>query len=256
MEDRLLCFRNPHTGKISQKVQAMDGFVGWAYDDCVKFAEKRETAPSLTDALILTETTPQIGERRYVLVRYPFMASLGDSINILYGTKAVIHGTFERILCQDEEKAWIEMKITQVDALGDLVRRYPPVVSQTMSDEVYWLVNSMDAGDSVPGVELYVRKDSWEYVMMETTTGMGNWFLLYHDQEGEYHLILYGVYDQDWEFVQFGNCIIQYILPPVFEGMRRLEEYIEIKDSPIAQQMIEALGQIETEEASAPISST
>lgn len=176
---------------------------------------KGEDIPPLDEHIWLrSDEFPQAGERRLIKVSAPFKADIGERLNLLYlpanaalndwdgapeelELSAVVYGIFERVLSNDNYCAWIEVNIERVVPFPELCKHYP-----------CRKISSLFEGGFGECTKLDFRWRNWEYYVFSAQGDCGEWRLIFTDDEGKRHLVMF--YEYGWHdgFAQVGNAVV------------------------------------------------
>ena len=165
------------------------------------------------------EEMPQVGEKRFVNVMYPFHQEVGEEFWSLFmpGTSyfngwdtapeelfqsAVVKCCMEQVI----EESWIEITILEVIPLHKISKKFPVVDN---GENSAWRVTKCE--------DLFEYK-CWKYYSWNCQGDVGGWSLVYVDEACVNHLILSNEWMMCDEHTYCGNIILE---QDVFESFKR-----------------------------------
>lgn len=173
-----------------------------------------EPVPPLDEHIWLRSVEmPQVGERRLIKVDAPFKADIGDRLSLLYlpansffngweeapeelELSAVVCGTFEKVICNDDFCAFIKVVVEEVIPFPKLHMHYPRKKIPSLFESGYGEYS-----------KLVFTWKNWEYYSFDAQGDVGDRRLIFTDDEGKRHLVLFGEWSMHDDFVHCGNAV-------------------------------------------------
>lgn len=212
----------PVCGKQPEK-KMMSDFVIELYENAVDWPKNGEQIPADNKYFDRLGTAPQVGERRFVKVMYPFCQEIGEEFWCLFMPgmsyfngwdtapeelflSAVVKCRMEKEKEEYINEGWINVTILEAIPLQEVYNRFPAVEN---GENSAWRVVECD--------ELF-EYECWKYYSWNCEGDVGGWSLVYVDETGVNHLIL----ANDWmmcdEHTYCGNVILEQEVLEQFKG--------------------------------------
>lgn len=163
----------------------------------MEWSDFTDSVPNLYDRIWeRSSSTPVVGEKRLVKVRFPFSYRLDDSFNVLFqpaltaldgwetaediSASAIVTCRFHRVLSHDEHFAWIEVEAVRVLTLDKLALTCPVVTGK------------FDMSNTYTDIE---RLGNWTFCSWSAQGDVGEWELFYTDSSGSIRSVLFSKWD-------------------------------------------------------------
>ncbi|WP_212976730.1 hypothetical protein [Paenibacillus azoreducens] len=216
MNKNSIAFPCPACKKIPEKM-TMDNqnFEIAAFETGMEWSDfQADNLPSLDEKIWMRSSEPPLpGSSRIVLVYYPFQMTAGESFWMLFmpalssfngwdehpgeiDSSAFVRCVFEQILLQDENRAWIQIKIQNVILLKDACAVWPESDGSGCLDS-FQIFRDNDV----------LRYNGWMLLSASTEGDLGTWALIKKKNE-RHHLVALGDWGFHYDIVYGGNKII------------------------------------------------
>ncbi len=187
------------------------GFSGVAYD-YAEWADASQNTPSLDEQVWLrSDSVPTVGEERIIRVTFPFCFENDEKFELLFmpalsslngwdeypdeiDKSAIVGCELLEIIEADDSEAWIKVKIVSVIMLSDISEKYPPKSSELLPSR-----------SMLREYQYTYKFDNWEYSTFTAEGDIGSWELVYTDNSGVRHLIIYAEWGFHYNYVYYGN---------------------------------------------------
>lgn len=206
---------------INRKVK--QGFEEIAYDGIIQWYDQSnsekygDSLPSLDeDHFIRGLETPRKGEQRFVKVQFPFNFDVGETFQSLFmpadsffngwdeapeelEQSAIVTCKVKAIADSNEYFAWISVEVLDVRMLYELYQYYPDSCTSEPLEQFDVELSRLQS--------VQFRYRNWEYYDWNAQGDVGEWKLIYTDNNGVRHLILMGEWDFHNSNVYCGNIV-------------------------------------------------
>ncbi|MEQ6353425.1 hypothetical protein ABNX05_02215 [Lysinibacillus sp. M3] len=216
MYDNGIAFPYSTCNKIPDKLELIkNNFEVVGFEAGIEWSDfQASNLPSLDEKIWARSNNPPLkGDRRIVMVRYPFQMTVGESFWMLFmpalsyfngwkehpseiNSSAFVNCSFEQILSRNDECPWIEIRILNVVLLKE--------ACDIWSDS-----NGSSHLDSFQMFrDIYVlHYNEWILISASTESDLGTWALIKKKNE-RHHLIALGEWGFHYDIVYGGNKII------------------------------------------------
>lgn len=216
MNDNSIAFPCRACNKIPEKIKLnKNNFEIVGFEMGIEWSDfQASNLPSFDKKIWTRSNNPPLkGDRRIVMVRYPFQMTVGESFWMLFmpalsyfngweehpseiNSSAFVHCSFEQILSRNEECAWIEIRILNV------------VLVKEASDIWFESVGSghLDSFQIFRDIHVF-HYNEWILINASTESDLGTWALIKRKNE-QHHLIALGEWGFHYDIVYGGNKII------------------------------------------------
>lgn len=159
-----------------------------------------------------SNNVPQQGEMRTVFVEFPFNYCIGEQFHAKYCSAltfyngvdtvedientAIVECRFLYVIAKNENSAWIKINVENVMMIPEILKsintiegnkQYEDIVSKCTDEEEY---------------------GSWKIYSWSAQGDLGEWMLIYEDENAIKHIILYSFWDFHINHVYCGNVLL------------------------------------------------
>jgi len=195
---------------------AKKGFELIAYDGMLSWLALSESIPDMDKHIWLrSEAMPLQSQKRVVNVGFPFSFALGESFWVLFmppqsqvngwweypdeiDASALVKCSFESILVQNEEHAWIQIEVLDILPLGEICDRFPAVQCDKYLEDLRNRATRVDV----------LEHGHWIEYSWSGQGDLGEWALVDKHSDGSEHMVLYCEWGFHYNNVYCGNMMI------------------------------------------------
>lgn len=208
-----MIFKCPVCGSTPKQKPSSD-FAIELYENAVDWPENGEQIPLDKKYYNRLGTVPQVGENRFVNVRYPFHQEIGEEFWSLFMPgmsyfngwdeapeelfqSAVVKCRMEQMAEEHIRESWVKVTILEAIPLQEVSKKFPAVEN---GENSAWLVMECE--------DLFEYK-CWKYYSWNCQGDVGGWSLVYVDESCVNHLILANEWLMCDEHTYCGNIILE-----------------------------------------------
>lgn len=208
-----MLFKCPVCGNLPKQKPVPD-FEIELYENAVEWPENGEHIPLDKNYYERLGTAPQVGERRFVNVRYPFHQEIGDKFWCLFMPgmsyfngwdeapeelflSAVVKCSMVQVEEENIKDGWIKVEILESISLQEVSKRFPSLEN---GENNAWRVTECE--------DLFEYK-CWKYYSWNCQSDVGGWSLVYVDEGCVNHLILANEWTMCDEHTYCGNIVLE-----------------------------------------------
>lgn len=210
------------------------GFAMVAYDNCIEWPWSEDEVPTDREAgWMRLSTPPKVGDVHTVKATFPFNFEIGEefwtlfmpALSYLNGWEykpeeipqsALVKCRVESIIEEKLKYAWIEVRVQDVMMLSDIPDRLPAV---SYDEQVDWTIAEF---------EDRLKYENWTYYDWNAQGDLGGWSLIYTDEAGVHHLILYAQWDFHEDTIYCGNIIVEPCELEKFQYSDQIKKHYEM----------------------------
>lgn len=217
-----MMFKCPVCGKTPKQKHASD-FAIELYENALEWPEDGEQIPLDKNYYNRLGTVPQVGEKRFVNVRYPFHQEVGEEFWTLFMPgmsyfngweeapeelfqSAIVKCRMEQVVEEHIRESWVKVTILEVIPLQEVSKRFLAVENGGKQ-----CIASNERCE-----ELFEYK-CWKYFSWNCQGDVGGWTLVYVDESGVNHLILANEWLMCDEHTWCGNVILDNNINMMYE---------------------------------------